>query len=65
MLNTFLLIINNWEKATGHRIKNADNFPIPGSRSGRITSNGSIGGNGSISGKVKVQSNGSPKSPAL
>ena len=59
MLNTVLLIINNWEKATGHRIKDAENFPNP------VSGNGSMGGNAGISGKVKVQSNGSSKSTAL
>ena len=53
ILNTILLIINNWEKATGHRIKDANNFPLPAS------------GNGSISGKIKVQSNGASKNLAL
>lgn len=55
ILNTILLVINNWEKATGHRIKDAENFPHPAGGNGRL------GGNGSISGKVKVQPNGSPK----
>ncbi|MCY2687588.1 hypothetical protein [Salinimicrobium sp. TH3] len=53
MLNNLLLIINNWEKATGHRIKNAENVILP------------AGSNGSISGKIKVQSNGTSKSYTL
>lgn len=53
ILNNILLIINNWEKATGHRIKNAENFPLPSGR------------NGGISGKIKVQSNGGPKNITL